>query len=32
MTEYNNHIDFESLAAKYLAGSATPDEIALLED
>ena len=32
MTEYNNHIDFESLAAKYLAGSATPDEVALLED
>ncbi len=32
MTENNNHIDFESLAAKYLAGSATPDEIALLEE
>ncbi|TVQ85171.1 MAG: DUF4974 domain-containing protein [Bacteroidetes bacterium] len=32
MTENNNHIDFESLAAKYLAGSATPDETALLED
>lgn len=32
MTENNNHIDFESLAVKYLAGSATPDEVAMLEE
>ena len=32
MTENYNHIDFESLAAKYLAGSATPDEVAMLEE
>jgi transmembrane sensor len=32
MTENNNHIDFESLAAKYLTGSATSDEVAILEE
>jgi ferric-dicitrate binding protein FerR (iron transport regulator) len=32
MTENNNHIDFENLAAKYLAGSATSDEVAMLEE
>lgn len=32
MTEKNNHIDFEILAARYLTGSATPDEVTMLEE
>ncbi|MFN2394584.1 MAG: FecR family protein [Bacteroidales bacterium] len=32
MKENNNHIDFESLTARYLAGSATADEVAMLEE
>ena len=31
MKEFGPHIDFESLAAKYLSGSATPQEVELLE-
>ncbi len=32
MTEKHQHIDFEALAAKYLTGEISPDEIQLLED
>jgi ferric-dicitrate binding protein FerR (iron transport regulator) len=32
MTEKNNHIDFEILSARYLTGSATPDEVTMLEE
>jgi transmembrane sensor len=32
MNEQNQHIDFESLAARYLAGSATPQEVERLEE